>query len=181
MEALNYQDENMGVTHLFFYEDELVGFVTISMTYVEKKEIPDPKRLDYYGRKKPPAMLIGQLGVDNDARGRGLGRVLCNWSEGKAIELSSEIGCRYLVLHTEQDLIAFYEKIGFETRKPEIDADTDKAGRLYYLDMTFDMLHRYSDVSLSGVNLFAFLNKLIISWLNLISSKYVIKCDLLLK
>lgn len=36
LEALKYHDENMGVIHLFFYEDELVGFVTISMTYVAR-------------------------------------------------------------------------------------------------------------------------------------------------
>jgi len=117
-EALMYQEENMGKTYLFFYGEEIVGFTTISMTHIEQKEAPDSDDLEYFGRKKPPAMLIGQLGVHNRLRGRELGGWLCSWCEGKAIELSGEVGCRYVALHTEQELIPFYEKNGFETTKP---------------------------------------------------------------
>jgi len=117
-QALKYQNENMGVTHLFFYKDEIVGFVTLSMTYIEGKEAPDEGDLAYFGNKKPPSMLIGQLGVDNIVRRRGLGRLLCDWCEGIAIELNKKVGCRYLVLHTERELIQFYEKCGFITKKP---------------------------------------------------------------
>jgi GNAT superfamily N-acetyltransferase len=121
-EALRYQDENMGVTHLFFYTDEIVGFVTLSMTYIEGKDAPDPQSLAYFGNKKPPSMLIGQIGVDNKCRKRGLGRVLCQWCEGLAIKLNDKVGCRYLVLHTEKELIGFYEKCGFITKKPNKDS-----------------------------------------------------------
>jgi len=118
-EALRYQEENMGVTHLFFHGDDVVGFVTLSMTHIEGKDAPDPEGLAYFGSKKPPSLLIGQLGVDNRYRRRGLGRLLCYWCEGLAIELNEKVGCRYLVLHTEKELIRFYERCGFLTKKPE--------------------------------------------------------------
>lgn len=117
-EALMYQNENMGVTYIFYFNSNIVGFVTISMTNIDGKETPDNSSLEFFGLKKPPAMLIGQLGVHNKVRFRGLGSLLCDWCEGKAIALSDQIGCRYLVLHTEQELIPFYEKNGFETKKP---------------------------------------------------------------
>lgn len=117
-EALKYQKENMGISHLFFYNDEIIGFVTLSMTHIEGKDTPDPPSLAYFGRKKPPSILIGQLGVENKYRKRGLGKVLCQWCEGLAIKLNEKVGCRYLVLHTEKELIEFYEKCGFITKKP---------------------------------------------------------------
>jgi len=37
-EALQFQNENMGITYLFFFYDVIVGFATLSMSQIEIKE-----------------------------------------------------------------------------------------------------------------------------------------------
>ena len=37
-EALQFQNEKMGVTYLFFYNDFIVGFATLAMSQIEIKE-----------------------------------------------------------------------------------------------------------------------------------------------
>jgi GNAT superfamily N-acetyltransferase len=117
-EAIKYQQEKMGITYLFFYKTEVIAYVTVSMTCIDSREAPDTDTLKWFEKKKPPAMLIGQLGVDNKWRKKGIGSYLCDWCYGLALEISNEVGCRYLTLHTEKELIQFYEKNGFKTMKP---------------------------------------------------------------
>lgn len=108
----------MGITYLFYYKIEIIAYVTVSMTCIDSREAPDSDILKWFEKKKPPAMLIGQLGVDNKWRRKGIGSYICDWCYGLALEISNEVGCRYLTLHTEKELIQFYEKNGFKTKKP---------------------------------------------------------------
>lgn len=39
-EALDYQREKLGVTYLFYYRNEVVGFATLAMSGIEIKEAP---------------------------------------------------------------------------------------------------------------------------------------------
>lgn len=109
----------MGITYLFYYYDDVVAYATVSMTCIDNKDAPDRETLELFEKKKPPAMLIGQLGVDNKWRKKGIGSYLCDWCYGLASMFSEEVGCRYLTLHTEKELILFYEKNGFKTMKPD--------------------------------------------------------------
>ena len=76
----------------------------------------DAKRL---GSKEPvslrfyPSLLIGRLGVENRFRRKGVGSYICKWCIGLAIELSNQIGCRYVVLETSKSKMDFYSKCNF--------------------------------------------------------------------
>ena len=115
-EALDYQRGHYGVTYLFYYEDRLVGSVTIAMAYVETSEIPESEVDENLEIKQYPSMLIGQLGVDNDHRGIDIGTALCGWCVGKAVEFSKVVGCRYVSALTNEKIVEFYRKCGFMTR-----------------------------------------------------------------
>lgn len=113
-EAKLYQKEQHGVTHLFFYEDTMVGFVTLAMSSMLAKRIERKHRgqvtLTFY-----PSLLVGRLAVDNEWRKRGLGEYLCNWSVGVAIDMSSRVGCRYVILQTmEGKRVQYYGDRGFQ-------------------------------------------------------------------
>jgi len=108
-EALAYQETLLGITYLFYYKSNFVGFVTLAMgrlrgKYIEKEEI----RLSYY-----PALLIGRLAVDNNYRKRGICRFICDWCTGFAERLAKNIGCKFLVLDTNKRISVIYEKCGF--------------------------------------------------------------------
>lgn len=120
-EAWSYQIGNFGMTYLFYYEDNIVGFVTIAMGNIDaKKEAPDREEIgDTIAIKHYPSVLIGQLGVHNDCRRKDLGRIICDWVAGRAAKLQEIIGCRYVSLATMPNLVGFYERCDFETMKPD--------------------------------------------------------------
>ena len=112
-EALQYQKEKLGITYLFFHENNVVGFVTLAMSQIEVKEtpprLPFPVTIKYY-----PALKIGRLAVDNKYREKNVGTNICLWSLYFAEDLSKGIGCRFVVVLTQGKTINFYEKCDFE-------------------------------------------------------------------
>lgn len=119
-EALDYQKGLYGVTYLFYYNDEVVGFVTLAMGSVRANELPEGMEADPDMEISTfPSLLIGQIGVDNRFRKRDTGRIMCEWCVGMAAEFAKSIGCRYISAVTEKTKIGFYEKCGFKTRNPK--------------------------------------------------------------
>jgi len=98
-EAKQYQKERHGITYLFYYEE-------ISAKRLEE---PENIRLRFY-----PCLLIGRLAVDNMWRRKGIGSYLADWATGLAMELSEEIGCRYVVLEAKESKVKFYNDCGFQ-------------------------------------------------------------------
>ena len=112
-EALDFQKENLGVTYLFFYRDNIVGFATLAMSQIEVKEtkikLPlETKIRDY------PSLLIGRLATDNSCRGGHIGKNITLWCVSKAKQLSREVGCRLIIILTNQKKSEFYQNCGFE-------------------------------------------------------------------
>lgn len=119
-EAKKYQKERHGVTYLFFYEETMIGYVTLAMSSISAERLAkgsETIRLDFY-----PCLLIGRLAVDNDWRKLDIGTYLADWSTGLALEMSEEIGCRYVALETKENKVQFYAKCGFQ-RGTALDGD----------------------------------------------------------
>lgn len=110
-EALSFREEGLGITYVAFSDNELVGFVTISMADVRTKHMGDhgvPIGIENY-----PALQIGQLGVNEKIQRKGIGTQLVKWCMNKAIELSKDIGCRLLVLNSIPTSVGFYKNLNF--------------------------------------------------------------------
>lgn len=111
-ESKDFQEKRLGITYLFFYEGEMIAFVTLAMSSIDAKRIEKEDvmiRLKFF-----PSLLIGRLAVRNDLRKKGIGKFLCEWSTGVSIELSNKIGCRYVVLETSESKVDFYSKCDFK-------------------------------------------------------------------
>jgi len=112
-EAFDFQDERLGATHQFRFQKKVIGFVTLAMTNIERKKIPQEDQLRLKTRVYP-TLLIGRLASHNDCRGEGVGSYLCYWSIGFAIDTSLRLGCRYVVLETIEKRVGWYEGRGFK-------------------------------------------------------------------
>ncbi len=111
-EAKQYQRERQGITYLFFYEDQLVGYVTLAMSSISAERLEEGTedvRLRFY-----PCLFIGRIAVDNGWRHKDIGTYMANWCTGLALELSEQIGCRYIVLEAKESKVKFYGTIGFQ-------------------------------------------------------------------
>lgn len=112
-EAKDFRNERLGITYLFYYKSELIGFVTLSMADLkrEKMEVGDRPLI---GRENYPALLIGQLAVCKELQSSGIGTYICDFCLDKAMKFSQKVGCRFLVVNSIQKAIRFYEKYGFK-------------------------------------------------------------------
>ena len=111
-EAKQNQKERHGITYLFFYEETMVGYVTLAMSSISAERLEqgtEDVHLRFY-----PCLLIGRLAVHNGWRHKDIGTYITEWATGLALELSGQIGCRYIVLEAKDSKVKFYNNIGFE-------------------------------------------------------------------
>ncbi|MGZ6502008.1 MAG: GNAT family N-acetyltransferase, partial [Tumebacillaceae bacterium] len=116
--ATQEQAHNISQTHAMFYENELIGYYTMSCSkvIVEHKEAQD-----IYGqgdKVSVPALEIPFLAVDRNWQKKGIGTLILDQIINEAMRLADKAGCRYIILHAvrEEWLIRWYERNGFEAR-----------------------------------------------------------------
>jgi len=133
-EAKLFQKERQGITYLFFYEGTQIGYVTLGMSSIKAQRIDKryrrPVRLRFY-----PSLLIGRLGVDNNWRKKGVGTHICQWCIGLALELSEIVGCRYVILETNEEKGRWYAGRRF----CEAERIEDEEGNLLWMYQRLDV------------------------------------------
>jgi GNAT superfamily N-acetyltransferase len=115
-EVSDYHNQRLGITYLFYHEEDLVGFVTISMADIRTQKLPLDDRKSIH-LENYPAIQIGQLAVDKKYKCKKIGKKIIQWCLKEAIEYSAEIGCRFLVLNALPTSVGFYEKCHFKELK----------------------------------------------------------------
>ncbi|HAV5515511.1 TPA: GNAT family N-acetyltransferase [Acinetobacter baumannii] len=115
-DALSYHEHGLTKTSLVFYNDDLVGYFSISadrieLTPTEKDElyINDDIQITYF-----PAIKITKLAVDLKYARLGVGSYLIDLIEGMAFGL--EMGIRFITLDAvnKPEVLDFYRKNGFQ-------------------------------------------------------------------
>lgn len=119
-EALQYYWENLGVTYVFWSgkDQRPIGFVTLAMGSLKKRDLPAERE-----EKKPfrhvPSLLLGHIARDERYKGQGAGQIMVDWVLNKATSLADEVGCRFIILDSERDMVQLYKRYGFEPIPPE--------------------------------------------------------------
>lgn len=120
-DALQQQDLFFSKTTLFYYDDVLVGFVTLVSSVLEVSHAPAvthrPGISDFVsrpGRSLIPSVLIARFGVHRDYQRQGIGRTMFDWTLAEVME--SGIGTRLLILHVSREHLGgreFWRACGF--------------------------------------------------------------------
>lgn len=105
-DAFEIESDNLSTFYVGIINSVVVGYYAIAMTNF---------RYDYKGsERKWPALLIGQIGVDERYQGFGIGSELLNHAMEIAKTLSKEVGCKFLYLETyNEENVPFYQKNKF--------------------------------------------------------------------
>jgi RNase P subunit RPR2 len=126
-EALKLYYQNTNVTYLFKLKEDVIGYVAIAMSSLPTKQLPeDLGRVHKYDHV--PSLLLGQMARDIRFRGTGVGDHMIDFVVNKANGLAEEIGCRLVIVDSEPDTVACYERNGFE-RVSHV--ETDGKTKLY--------------------------------------------------
>ena len=90
----------------------MVGFYSLAASSVERRRVSSR-----VGRNMPdpvPVILLGQLAVDEDYRGRRLGTDLLIDAANRALAAAGVVGARAVIVQAiDEPARAFYEKFGF--------------------------------------------------------------------
>lgn len=137
-DALENKKQRLSVTFLWFYEGNLVSYITLLNDKInlegDLKEFFKEKGIHY---KSLPSLKIGRLCVDDKFLRRSLGKSMIL----SAIQIANGInknkaGCRFITLDAKRnpnkklDSIHFYKKMGFKTLKERVKGTTPM-----YLDL----------------------------------------------
>ena len=109
--ALEDQKNGDGVTYVWNAGDTIVGYASISMFSIKTDSVPGG--VPGVRFKDLPAVLLGQLATHEDYEGMGMASRIILWLVGFSRSLSRQIGCRGIALHSDADVIPFYEKNNF--------------------------------------------------------------------
>lgn len=117
-EAIDFQQNLLGVTHLFYIKQQLVGFVTLSTDIVYKQSLPK-KEMPSISHKTYPALLIGRLAIQEEWKHKYIGTKICIWVQGLVLKAHKYAGCKFLKVDSKPDAIDFYKKCQFIELKNE--------------------------------------------------------------
>jgi GNAT superfamily N-acetyltransferase len=108
----------------------VIGFVSLCAAQIEREFLPKAAQ-----RNRPdpvPAVLLGQLAIDNRYQGKGYARSLLIFALATAVKFSKEIGCYGVITHPlDDDVRAFYRRFGFE----DLPFDPDRAMIVRIVDL----------------------------------------------
>ncbi|MFY9967262.1 MAG: hypothetical protein WAK50_16140 [Nitrososphaeraceae archaeon] len=93
------------------------GYITLAMSQLSKDQHVKLKAMTSHSHL--PALLLGQMARDIDYEGRGLGRLMKDWAISQALRFSVDIGCRLVILDSEEDKVNMYKRWEFLLTKPK--------------------------------------------------------------
>lgn len=104
---------HIGATYVAVAGDEILGFATVAAGHIEIEDLPKTKRkkLPHYPL---PVLRLARLAVDQNAQGRGIGKLLLRAVFQIARDMAKSVGCVGAVVDAKPDAVAFYERYGFE-------------------------------------------------------------------
>ena len=99
-------------TYVVCEGDRVIGFYTLAASSVERRRVSSR-----IGRSMPepiPVILLGQLAVDRNYQGKGLGTDLLIDAGKRALAAAEVIGARAIIVQAlDEQAKAFYERSGF--------------------------------------------------------------------
>jgi GNAT superfamily N-acetyltransferase len=119
-----FQDHRKDLSRTFVMVDEdadpsrIIGYHTLVMLHMTQDELP-PEKLRI--KRSIPAILLGQLGVDQEFQKRGYGDYLLMDAQAKVDHIAQKTGVRGMVLDARnQELVRWYEKHDFARREASL-------------------------------------------------------------
>ena len=99
-------------TYVVCEGDRVIGFYSLAASSVERRRVSSR-----IGRNMPepiPVILLGQLAVDRNYQGKGLGTDLLIDAGKRALAAAEVIGARAIIVQAlDEQAKAFYERSGF--------------------------------------------------------------------
>lgn len=113
IEALEEQEKHLNTTYLLIDTDEnkIVGYISLCNDCI-RLELEERVDLEFT-YATIPAMKIARLAIDNAYKGKGMGKLLIQFSSYIAQKIQSNSGLVFITLDCYEHRLSYYESIGF--------------------------------------------------------------------
>ncbi len=117
-DAQREQECMLSRTYLFSYENNVIGFVSLSADSVSAPRLRSEDVVRKKGGSKPaysnlPCVLIGRLAVVKKYERQGVGTNILKWAVGLITNVVCEsVGCRYITVDPKTESLDLYMKSG---------------------------------------------------------------------
>jgi GNAT superfamily N-acetyltransferase len=114
-DAWNDQIKGISSTTLYYYEDRIVGFYTARCSEIQVRDLSET---DVEELEKPHCTVVSTIeitvfAVHSDFQNQGIGSAMMDVIISETIELTRWLGCRYIIVHADEDAVPFYIKKEF--------------------------------------------------------------------
>ena len=113
-DALAHQKNMVATTYLCLFQLKPVGYFSICTDAIS---LDETEKQSSFGKDKPyrdyPALKIARLATHKDYQKRGIGTYMVKLAIGKALSLSTEMGCRFVTVDAYPKSYPFYKKFNF--------------------------------------------------------------------
>lgn len=123
-DSIYYQENRLASTHLVDYNDEIVGFFTLTNDCIETREIPKDERDHGFVHPLYPALKIARFAVHEQYQGNYIGENMLLRVFIIAMKVSRYVGCRIITVDAKmasgeerRPPADFYRKYGFKDAK----------------------------------------------------------------
>jgi predicted GNAT family N-acyltransferase len=108
--ARTAHEAKLTAVYVVKHAKKIISCFTVSMFVIKAKRLVDKEQVKDSPIKSYPAILLGQMCVDKAYRGVDVGIHMCTFALGIASNVSKRVGCKCVVLHTNEKMEAYYEK-----------------------------------------------------------------------
>lgn len=114
-EALQEQNEGLNTTHLLFYKEILIGFISLCTDSI-RLEL-DEREAAGVPYANIPALKIARLAIDKHYQGKGLGKFMIEFAVSKAVSIREAAGVKFITVDCYEHRLSYYEKHDFIQNK----------------------------------------------------------------
>lgn len=112
--ALQGQTSGQARTYVIHESGQVIAFYSIATGSIRSEQATERTRKGL-GKYPIPIILLAQLGVDKEHKGKGLGKALLKDALVKSLTVADHIGARAVVVDaSSENARSFYEGFGFE-------------------------------------------------------------------
>ncbi|MBN2734721.1 MAG: GNAT family N-acetyltransferase [Methanomicrobiaceae archaeon] len=113
-DALDNQLRNFSVTHLAYWNHNLVGYFTLVNDCISVDNLNPEDRYDDIIYRRYPALKIARIATDTNYEKKGIGSLMIDEIFYIAFEVSKRAGCRLLTVDAKKNAVGFYINCGFK-------------------------------------------------------------------
>jgi len=115
--AVPAQDERKSKTYVAMYEDEVIGYIAISMS-ISEVNVPELQNSTSFN---PQMILIAKMYICPEYRSAGVGTKLLEFVTDMGQKIDEMIGCTGIIVdaNNNTETLNFYKKFGFVELNPK--------------------------------------------------------------